>query len=290
MNLSVMRLDNHSPTARRFTLIELLVVIAIIAILAAMLLPVLSRSKAVASRVLCISNVKQQVLIVNYYADNWDESVPFYIEAWDQYHTEGRMMDDGSLPMNRTRDSGNNLKKYSDILLCPAGEDRWSWDPPLNGMITKLHNFRNGITALAKVKFPEADVRKLRLGDGTAYMTAGMMVVTHYALNGRHDVYKYSGGFLINGNPHVAPFADLVNDKRPRKMSGATQPDDTWLSSDGAWADLGIGEATFRHLESCVFSYMDGHADFLSPRQVDGMASADIWGSRIVDSRLQYEK
>lgn len=97
-----------------FTLIELLVVIAIIAILAAILFPVLTAAKAAGNQSKCINNVKQIVRAVQLYSDdNTNMLLPGFLSTnWGDWYDK---LNPYVRQMNKTSD-GYNLR---GIFLCP---------------------------------------------------------------------------------------------------------------------------------------------------------------------------
>ena len=107
-----------------FTLIELLVVIAIIAILAAILLPVLDRAKKQGLKAQCINNFKQLQLCYHMYVDDNSDNLPlnFYQglnTSWLSYPPGGSAQFDYNTKNIRTA----TLYPYNQnqkIYVCPA--------------------------------------------------------------------------------------------------------------------------------------------------------------------------
>ncbi len=91
---------------KRFTLIELLVVIGIIAILAAMLMPALSKAKEKANQADCMNNMKQI-----------STTLMMYSNDFKNMFTVGIEMKDGTV-VSEDDTSPNNSKGLANLLYC----------------------------------------------------------------------------------------------------------------------------------------------------------------------------
>ena len=96
---------------KKFSLIELLVVINIIAILLAILLPALSKSRESGRRVKCMSNMKQIGLALRSYTIDYDEWFPndLNILAQNAYLSEPKIYSCPSTRPEATLNADNEI-------------------------------------------------------------------------------------------------------------------------------------------------------------------------------------
>jgi len=149
-----------------FTLIELLVVIAIVALLAAILLPTLSRVRRQAKAVACQSNLRQSGLYFAAYAAENDGRLPDFIYP-------------GSMELLRLL-AGPSLER-KDMVLCPVASrpkvvweqgygtgdtfSAWYYAPPPRPCEPNLYVSSYGVNAYPGVGFDPRPVRPEGFGE-----------------------------------------------------------------------------------------------------------------------------
>lgn len=263
-----MKFPAKSAKRNAFTLIELLVVIAIIAILAAMLLPALSKAKAKAQGIRCLSNTKQISVAVIMYTTDYN----------DQFATGGHWIagDSPGLDWGTSPDNINKAQlldssvcpiagflKSSDIFKCPA--DTYAAQ---NGDRVRSISFNGVLGSKPTVK---STTPKQYFGDiGTATKMSALLKPGPSAV-----------WVLLDEQ------ADSINDSLFMLDPGYPAGSETWRDLPASY-----------HNNAGSFSFADGHSEIHKWKETGGLSktiypvtktSAHPWSGVVIGKSLDYE-
>ena len=235
-----------------FTLIELLVVIAIIAILAAMLLPALSRSKARAQGIMCLSNLRQLQIGWVMYADDNNDTIPQNIAS-----NSGRLI---SNPLDPNGQPGARNANWilGDVSISP------DWTNDLLITHGLIYPYLNSVKVFqcSTAKNPHApSVPRNR----------------SYSMNG------WMNG-ILPWNANCRDFTKVAKIALPPTMALVFMEENPASINDGYWIqDLTktttwIDSPAHYHNNSGSMSFADGHAE--SRKWTDASVLNDSWGGQ----------
>ena len=234
-------------------MIELLVVIAIIAILAAMLLPALSKAKERGLSAACLNNTKQIGLAIIIYADDNSDILPNQWWVAGPYQNARGLACGGEWQRTPASLLSGNLGNPS-VWVCPKKRrgltyttELGDFDPRITGFLSYGFNYLGVFGGESGRTFKTTTVRR----------TADVITISE--VNGTDNPAEIGGG--------------IGNEK-----ADAAWLDDYWASGSFPDQTAAKGNQNFRfqsemrkHTKRVNTAYVDGHSAGIRPSQL-------IWG------------